>query len=252
MDKNIGNHIFDYDLRVQESKKRSAKLGEITKKIRQQKEDIERSLNNELFSYKSYEVMDLMDISDGIKILIGINVSTVSIYKVKDVLSELFVVSYSYGLSDFEFKINAKYNVFEPMVIIYKDSKKYIEYDLKKEFIAFDFKKLYIPKFLENYIDLIIKEKKSLRLGMMLLAYYYLIGYVQYQKSDLDTILKMNSKEILELKNIFAKDLSTYIFDNHYMDAIRQKIDVQKIIDQFLMDMNSNKDHASILSSNKK
>ncbi len=248
---NVVNLLMDIDIKIMESKQRLEKISDISDKLKDRHNKLEERLYDQIFKYDVTDILDLLNISETIKILISLNVNNIVIYRLPDLYDEQLIIKYDYNNRTIEFMIYSNHGQYGNIVYVYDDGVKSEVFDIKREFIAFDFKKFKINRFLENYVDLIIKNKKSLRLGMILMAYYYLIYYLQYQNSDIDTLIVIYKDSTKKIEKLFKNDLSSYTLDkcyNQYIhkpiknDITEEKIDVKLIVDKLIIELN-NKNH---------
>ena len=173
----LGNQINDTIFKMNKSKSDLDSIHSATNTIINEKLKLESNLHSCLFKYESKYILDLMEITDATKIHIITSIPNVCIYTVKNVLDEKFVIRYFVNKDEYEFNIIISNKRSDPIVLVYENGIKKQIYDMKLEFIALDFEKIRLNKFLENYIDLLIKNKKDYKLGMIILAYQYLIEY---------------------------------------------------------------------------
>jgi hypothetical protein len=198
--------------KINESKSRLTDLQSITTNIMAKKDELERSIHSDIFTYDSSYILEMLEISSHTKDYINKMIASVCIYNVRNILDEKFVVSYYVNDDEYEFTVTTGNRRFNPVVVIRKNGVITDLYNMKIEFIALDFEKIKKEKFLENYVNLMIKTDKNHKFGMIILAHFYLIEYKQHKTDGIDvpSIIK-NTKRLTE---IFRYDLSSYISDN--------------------------------------
>ncbi len=89
-----------------------------------------------------------------------------------------------------------------------------------KEFIAFDFSKLKVNKFFENYIDLLIKNKKEHKFGIMILAYFYFIRIFQFKIPKEIAFIIMKRSNIKKFQKIFNLSTISHIYNKYKTNLI--------------------------------
>jgi len=200
--------------KINQSKSRLEDLQNITTDIMTKRDEFERSIHSDIFKYESSYILDMLEISPHAKVNINKVIPTVCIYNVRNILDEKFVINYHINNDDYEFTVTTGNKRFNPVVLIYKNGIKTDSYNMKIEFIALDFEKIKKEKFLENYVNLMVKTDKNYKFGMIILAHFYLIEYKQHKADSIDvpSIIK-HSKRLAE---IFRYDLSSYISDNFH------------------------------------
>ena len=158
---NIGNKLFDNDLKINESKSRLGKLHGITDDINDKKSEIEKKIHMDIFKYNTRDILNLMMTSESTIDQLYNTVSNVYIYTIRRILDDVFVIRYSLNDVDYEFHIINNGKRFNPFVTISENGIQKQTYDMKLEFIALDFEKIKMDKILENYIDLLMKKRKK-------------------------------------------------------------------------------------------
>lgn len=197
--------------KINQSKSRLTDLQNISADIIVKKNEFERSIHSDLFRYDSSYILEMLEISTHARLHIAKIIPSVCIYNVRNILDEKFVISYNVNDDIYEFAVTTGNRRFNPVVMIYKNGLKVEQYNMKIEFIALDFEKIKREKFLENYVNLMIKTDKNYKFGMIIMAHFYLIEYKQH-KADID--VQSIIKHVKKLAEIFRYDLSSYISDN--------------------------------------
>jgi hypothetical protein len=226
--KNIPNRIFDLELKLMGKKNNYDGLTAETDKLIINTFKLKEKMNNNLFEYNVDHVLDLLEISETVRLIISAGTKKVNIYLSGGVLSNDFVIIYNYNGNQFEFR--TKTDTTGMTTNVFKNNSLVDEYNLHREFIAFNFEKLRFPKFLENYVELVIKQKKEQRMGLLLLAYYYLIKYLQYIDKSVDTYLIMIKPETIKLKMMFDRNFDTHVIQKCYLNDLAKIKDIPKSI----------------------
>ena len=166
-------------------------------RIKSKRDDTIEKLYDMRFSYDLDTVTKPLGLRDNLLNTIKNCTTKVHIYHRMDTNPISFIIKYDYGLWNYKFTVDSNYRL-----NIEKDGEKLFEYDLVKECRPLNFNHINRPHVIENYINLFIKNN-NIKLGMILMAYYYIIDNILYKSKGDDKTGLLDSVEIQELCNIF-------------------------------------------------
>ena len=169
--------------------------------IKKKTKNLKRNMYKYLFKYSLDDIVKIISIKNDTIIDFEQHIDEILIYNEKiNNNDNNLIIEYKYGNNLFKFSIKKQYP--EANIYIKKDDKDYLQYNSHKEFNPLTFIKLKNSYIMDNYVSVFFKDK-SIKLGIILIAYYYLIFFI---KNDLDNDEKEyieNKDEIQKLKHIF-------------------------------------------------
>lgn len=153
------------------------------------------------FGYLIQEILDLIQIRPETKILFADKITNLVIFKKQE--TDEFQIKYIYENNTYEFIVGLSGDI-----VINKKGAKLFSYELVREFRPLSFDHVCDSLVIENYINLFIKND-AIKFGMILLAYYYLIEYLQYRiRSTQEGKFVLDILELPEFQKLY------YIFHN--------------------------------------
>ena len=160
-----------------------------------------------LTSYDVNTIVDLLDICDETKKDITENIEEVQIYTEWKIDCGILNIKYCYKANNYHYVVNNRMIDIDYNIVIFKNSERHKTYDIVKEFIGLNYNYLENEKFLDNYVKLFVKDN-PLKLGMIILAYYYLIEFSDLDEVDPDVLSRKNIKKIM---SILDRDFKEFI-----------------------------------------
>lgn len=172
-----------------------ASMENIESELRNKREELLDNLHYLRLSYSTSNIVNLLDIKLETKQLFIQMIQKIGVYRIRSL--KIFVIKYNYDQWEYRFSVNQKYEI-----KIEKDKKILFTYDLIREFRPLNFNNITGTFAVENYVNLFIKND-NIKLGMLLMGYFYLLEYYQYTSKELDKKSVIEREEMRKLNIIF-------------------------------------------------
>ena len=214
------------ELEVEDQKKRIDVLEKSTKKIIDSKNMFINKIYELFLTYKIDNNLNLLNIKLATKNNNKSKIDEIQIFTRRDKKQDgndngggygIFTIKYT-DIENITYEFNivvSRYKLY-PYIMIKKNGNVFKKYNIIKEYKSFNYTKLETVGSIDNYISLFVKDE-ILRIGMIIIGYFFLIEYLQY------------AHESLYIKHLFKREnvKTLNIIFNYNIDDLLKPNDVE-------------------------